>query len=103
MNIKEFKGLEPKVEFIKLGSGVCFKFENNMYKFDNDTMEYLNKKLELPYKVSFYGLSRANIGRILSYLKDDDNEIFWYRVKNPKNNVFIFHAIIREKIKIKKI
>ncbi|MBR3661066.1 MAG: hypothetical protein IKN63_04080 [Bacilli bacterium] len=103
MNIKEYNSLEPKIEFYSNDSSIYFKVNNNLYIYNNTNIEYLKNMLELPYKISFYGLSNANIERILNDLKNNDNRIFCYRVKNPKTDTIVFHAIVTKKIKIKKL
>ena len=55
----------------------------------------------MPYKMEFIGVSRANIGRIISSICNDDNEVYCFKVKNTKNNLLKFHVVIDSKQKIK--
>ena len=104
MNIKVYEGYsKPIVSFFHLGKDICYRYESNIEKVNLDTLNILKEQLELPYKVSFYGINRANIGRILKDMKDEDTEIFCYPVKNPKTNLLKYHAIFTKKIKIKKL
>ncbi len=103
MNIKIYQEYTPKVNFFKLGQDICYKYEDKIQKADLFSLNELKNKLNLPYKVSFEGISRANIGRILKDLIDEDINVFCYRVKNPKNDLIKFYAIFTEKVKIKKL
>ena len=103
MNIKIYQEYKPIVNFFKLGQDVCYKYENEIQKVDLFSLNELKNKLDLPYKASFIGINRANIGRILKDLIDEDIDVFCYRVKNPKNNWIKFYAIFTEKIKTKKL
>ena len=103
MNIKVYEEYKPIVNFIKLGQDVCYKYQEEVQKVDLFSLNELKNKLELPYKVSFEGISRSNIGRILKDLIDEDTNVFCYRVKNPKNNLIKFYAIFTKKIKTKKL
>lgn len=102
MNIKTYNSIQSKIKFIKIENGAGFIFNNQLYQCNLDNLKELKSILEPPYKVSFCGLSRANIGRILGDLKNDDNEIFCYRVKNPRNNLLTYYAIITLKTKVLK-
>lgn len=102
MKIEEFNNLELMVKFFKMNTGMYFTYNNNLYKCTENNLKELKEVLELPYKISFCGLSRSVIGRILGSLKDVNNEILYYRICNSRSNIFLFHAIIFEKEKIKK-
>lgn len=102
MNTKTIKNLNPIIVFYKLVNGIYLKYNEELYKFELNTINEIIGNIDLPYKVEFIGISRANIGRILTYLKRVDSEILIYRGKNVQNNLLVFNAIIYEKQKIKK-
>ena len=94
------KNLKPIVKFIHFGKDICFCYKEKIYKCNYNNVLALKDILSIPYKIEFIGISRANIGRILSTLCNNDNEIYYYRVNNTKNNFFKFHVIVTDKQKI---
>ena len=103
MNSKIYEEYKPIVIFYKIGQDVCYEYNNDIQKVNFDTLYELKQQLIVPYKISFIGISRANIARILKDLKEENIDIFCYRVKNPKTNNLKYHAIFTEKSKIKKL
>ena len=94
------KKLKPIVKCMHLGTDICFCYKEKIYKCNYNNVVALKDILPIPYKIEFIGISRANIGRILSDLCNNDNEIYYYKVKNTKNNLFKFHVIVTDKQKI---
>lgn len=89
-----------KVFFYREGKKYYFKFNNNKYECNSITINKLKEQLILPYKIEFLGLSKAQLGRVLSNLLDSTTDIKFQRQKNEKDNILRFEAIFYEKKRI---
>ena len=100
--MKTYNSLKTDVTFYKLEDEVCFEYENCIYKTNSKTLALLKDKLELPYKISFKGLSKFVVKKILLDIKDNNGKLFCYREKDYINDYIIYYAILTEKEKVKK-
>lgn len=96
----DFEKLETKVLFYRESKNYYFKFNNKKYECNSININKLKEQLLLPYKISFYGMSRAQLGRVLSNLLDNTTDVKFQREKNEKDNILRFEAIFFEKKKI---
>ena len=95
-----FEKIETKVLFYREGKNYYFKFNNKKYECNSMTINKLKEQLLLPYKISFHGMSRVQIGRVLSNLLDNTTDIKIQREKNEKDNITRFEVIFFEKNRI---
>ena len=84
-----------------------FKYNGDIYEVNNNNMEFLKNSITTPCKIEICGVSRANIGKIISYLKID-NVDFYIRTIRNKNDKYLRYEIIlinkkKQNIKIKKL
>lgn len=96
----DFEKLETKVLFYREGKNYYFKFNNKKHECNSMTINKLKEQLLLPYKISFYGMSRAQLGRVLSNLLDNNAAVKFQREKNEKDNILRFEAIFFEKKRV---
>lgn len=96
----DFEKLETKVLFYREGKNYYFKFNNKIYECNSININKLKKQLLLPYKISFYGMSRAQFGRVLSSLLDNTTDVKFQSEKNEKDNILRFDALFFEKKRI---
>ena len=62
---------QKQVLFFRKGKNYYYKYGEKISKVDAWTINLLKESLTLPYNVGFIGYSRAQIGRIISYLYED--------------------------------
>ena len=62
---------QKQVLFFRKGKNYYYKYGEKISKVDAWTINLLKESLTLPYNVEFIGYSRAQIGRIISYLYED--------------------------------
>ena len=96
----DFEKLDNKVLFYREGKNYYFKFNNNKYEFNSININKLKEQLLLPYKISFSGMSRAQLGRVLLNLLDNNTAVKFQREKNEKDNILRFEAIFFEKKRV---
>lgn len=94
-----FEKLEIKVIFYREGKEYYFRFNNNKYECNCITINKLKERLVLPYKIVFYGMSRAQLGRVLANLLDNTTDVEFQRKKSENDNALRFEAIFYEKKK----
>lgn len=90
------------VLFYQLGKNIVFEFNGKMYMYNNINYNKLKEQLVLPYKISFYNMSRAQVGGILLSLIDDKINVIYRPLKNVKGRVLGIETIFFEKQKILK-
>ena len=103
MNAKVYESYKPIVNFFMLGENICFKYNDTIGVIDDQNMIYLKERLMIPYKVSFKNVPLERMVKILDFLKTEDDDLFWYREKNPRTNIISYHAIFTESQKVKKL
>ena len=96
----DFEKLDNKVLFYREGKNYYFKFNNNKYECNSININKLKEQLLLPYKISFSGMSRAQLGRVLLNLLDNNTAVKFQREKNEKDNILRFEAIFFEKKRV---
>lgn len=92
-NFQKFAKITSKVLFFKKGKSIYFLFNNKEYEYNNITINKFKKKLTLPYKISFYGLSKAQFSKILSTLLNNTTDVIYQKIDNKKDNILKFEAI----------
>ena len=85
------------VIFYRKGKKYFFKYEGNEYKANNININNLNLVLKLPYIIKFYGLSRAQIGRILTSILDENMNFKLYKIKKEGSGVLEYVMHLYEK------
>ena len=73
-----------------------YKYQENIKKIDTDTIWVLKNKLELPYGAEFIGFSRAEIGRIISGLCDEQMDYIEEDIPD-KHGLLHFRVIFSKK------
>ena len=101
MNANLYESYKPIVTFFMLGEDIYFKYNNNIGIVNNENIDNLKENLVSPYKVSFTNVSVDKMAKVLDYLKTEEDDLFWYRVKNPQTNIISYHAIFTESQKVK--
>lgn len=96
----DFEKLETKVLFYRKGKNYYFKFNNKKYECSSTNINKLKEQLLLPYKISFYGMSRSQLGRVLSNLLDNTIDVKFQRERNENDNILRFEAIFFEKKRV---
>ena len=96
----DFEKIKSKVLFYREGINYYFKFNNKNYECNSISINKLKEQLILPYKISFYGMSRAQLGKVLSKLLDNTTDVNFQRVIKGKDNILRFEVIFFEKKKI---
>ena len=59
-----------KVSFFRKGKFYYFKVKENVYTLNYENMNNLKMHLSFPTNLRFYGLNRAQIGRVIADLID---------------------------------
>lgn len=103
MTVKMYNYLMPTVSFYKKRNIVLYEFNDNLIVVNDNNLEILKNQLNLPCKISFFDISLELFEKIINILNNENSKLFWYREKNPKNDIISYHAIFLEKEKIKKI
>ena len=96
----DFEKIKSKVLFYREGINYYIKFNNKNYECNSISINKLKEQLILPYKISFYGMSRAQLGKVLSKLLDNTTDVNFQRVIKGKDNILRFEVIFFEKKKI---
>lgn len=97
MTNNDLEKINTKVLFYRKGKKYYFKFNNKIYECNRITINKLKEQLILPYKVEFFGMSRAQFGRVLSNLLDNTTDVKFQKEKNEKDNILRFQAVFFEK------
>lgn len=96
-NNKGLKDLEIKVLFYRNGTKCYFIMDDELYECNRTSINKLKEQLILPYKMSFCGMSRAQIGRVVLDFLNDTMDVEFRRMKNKKDNVLRVEATLFEK------
>lgn len=105
-----FKSYEPSIYIFRYGKYIYYQTKdiNIPVQLNNETIEVMKDKVILPLKINFSGLSRAQIGKIIGYIKQDDVNIFakeYYKPINKKYNLLCYDVLFvyKKDIKFKKL
>ena len=102
MKIKRYNGLLPLIKFYRKEDTILLKYNNKLFEATEENINLLKEYLELPYKLSFYGININRVINILNILNDEKSKLFFYRENDLKNNLIMHHAIFLEKEKVKR-
>lgn len=84
---------QKQVLFFRKGKNYYYKYGEKISKVDAWTINLLKESLTLPYNVGFIGYSRAQIGRIISYLYEDGVKVQGNKIDDRQKN-HALHFII---------
>ncbi len=98
-NKNDFKDARIEVRFYRRGKKYYFLFNDKEYECNSTSISELKQHLILPCKIKVLGMSRAQLGRILSSLL---NTAMTVKIKkiSRKNSVLEFEALFLDKKKI---
>lgn len=92
---------ERKITFWRHGKQYFYKYETVTFKITSKSIKLLKENLILPSNLEFIGLSRAQIGRIITSIYNEDID-FTIKKNTPKeNNILHFNVIFFKKINCK--
>lgn len=85
--------ISSKVLFYRMGKSYYFSFENKSYICDSININKLKERLVLPYKISFSGMSRAQIFKVISRFIDDNVNVKLKDTTKKNDKTFHFEAL----------
>lgn len=88
---------QKQVLFFRRGKSHYYKHKENISELNAMTINLLKESLTLPYKVEFIGLSRAEVGRIISDLYDTGVEVKGNKIDDGPNHALHFIITFSEK------
>ena len=80
-------------------TSVYFRYNSKLYKCNKDNLKFLKDMLILPYKVETYALSRANVGSIIRYLRDDNTKFMYSEITRSNDKYLRFEILFYDKEK----
>ncbi len=99
MNNDNNKEVLEIVNFYRHGKEYYYKYNGETYILSNVSINKLKEQLHVPFKVVFYGMSRAQIGRVVADLKDYEYNIEIHNITGG-NRVKKIEVIFTKKKKI---
>lgn len=88
------------VLFYRYGKEYYFKYNGNVFSVSRVTIDKLKQKLSLPFKVTFSGLSRSQIGRIIKDLLQESMNVELIKIMKPESNILLHEARFMKKKQI---
>ncbi len=96
--------LTTSVLFYRSGKSYYYNFNGKTYEVNAITINKLKESLNVPFKIQFSGLSRAQIGRVIGDLLDSTIDVKIKKINAETNNLLKYEAIfIRQKNMLKYI
>ena len=103
MNIKEYNSLESIIKFYYFNKDIYYYFNNKVYELTKDNLNILKDELIIPYKMEFKNIPINIVIEIIEKIKNDDSNLFAYRIKDNMNDTINYYAILTESQKVKQI
>ena len=88
------------VSFYREGKTYYFHYNGRNFEVNIININKLKEQLKLPYNVMFYGMSRAQIGKVIGCLLDDTTSYRIYKASNFGSNVLQYNVIFFQKKKV---
>lgn len=85
------------VSFFRKGKSYYYELNEEIYEINNITINKLKEKLNVPFKVKFYTMSRAQIEKIIAYLLDSTMDVLIKQIAKEKDDMLIIEATFVEK------
>lgn len=84
----KFDDYKVDLFLFRIGKSVLFKLKGMVVQLEinNDTIKFLKENITFPIKMQCVGLSRAQIGKIVGYLKNNEINVFFRKIEPKKNN-----------------
>jgi len=90
--------LTTSVLFYRSGKSYYYNFKGKTYEVNAITINKLKESLNVPFKIQFSGLSRAQIRRVIGDLLDSTIDVKIKKINAETNNLLKYEAIfIRQK------
>ena len=90
MKYVDIKFDDYKVDLIifRVGKSILFKLKGMVVplEINNDTIKFLKENITFPIKMQCIGLSRAQIGKVVGDLKNNEINVFFKKIESKKNN-----------------
>ena len=99
MSIKECEMIKPTVIFSFLNGILYYEYEEILYEANFFNINKLKENISNSYKVAFNNIPVNIVVDIIEKLKNEDTDIFVYRIKNPKTNNVNYYGILNDKVK----
>lgn len=80
------------VTIFRNGKSYYYQFNDKQYEINAITINKLKERLDIPFKVGFYALSRAQIGKIIGMLLDKTLEVQLKQINNQSDNILRYEA-----------
>ena len=90
-NLKN-KNLQLSISFFRRGKSYYYNFNGEMYEINAITINKLKEKLNEPFKVQFYAMSRAQIEKVVADLLDNTMDVTIKKINSEKDNILRFEA-----------
>ena len=84
----KFDDYKVDLFLFRIGKSVLFKLKGMVVplEINNDTIKLLKENITFPIKMQCIGLSRAQIGKVVGDLKNNEINVFFRKIEPKKNN-----------------
>lgn len=89
--------------FFRKGKSYYYKYNGKIYKLNMININNLKENLITPYKIVFYAMSKAQIGRVIVDLLDESTDVKLKRINSEKENFIKYEAIFSQEKNNKKL
>lgn len=90
MKYVDIKFDDYKVDLVvfRVGKSILFKMKGMVVplEINNDTIKLIKENITFPFKMQCIGLSRAQIGKVVGHLKNNEINVFFKKIEFKKNN-----------------
>jgi len=90
MKYVDIKFDDYKVDLVifRVGKSILFKMKGMVVplEINNNTIKLLKENITFPIKMQCIGLSRAQIGKVVGHLKNNEINVFFKKIESKKNN-----------------
>lgn len=101
MKYVDIKFDDYKVDLVvfRVGKSILFKIKGMVVplEINNHTIKLLKENIIFPIKMQCRGLSRAQIGKVVGHLKNNEINVFFRKIesnKNPNNEYLLCYEIL---------
>lgn len=95
--------LKSSVLFFRQGKFYYFRYNGKIFKLNRVNVILLKEELSLPFKISFFAMSRAQIGRVISDLLNEETDVKLKRIKSEKCSILKYEVVFYQMKNNKKL